>query len=201
MPSPFPGMDPYLEHPSLWPDVHNKFISELQTALNSRLPKNYVARMEARVYISDENDPGRQVIVPDLRIETSPVRAAVKASKVTAGMEVAEPLEYPMSFEEEITEVFLTIQESKSNSLVAVIEVLSYTNKVAGSAGRKSFLEKKRETLGSTAHWIEIDLLRKGNVCRPLRRWWHPITALPCRGEMPARKLVTGRFNSAKSCR
>ncbi|MFN0055331.1 MAG: DUF4058 family protein [Planctomycetales bacterium] len=23
MPSPFPGMDPYLEDPGLWPDVHH----------------------------------------------------------------------------------------------------------------------------------------------------------------------------------
>ncbi len=27
MPSPFPGMDPYLEPPHLWPDVHHALIS------------------------------------------------------------------------------------------------------------------------------------------------------------------------------
>jgi hypothetical protein len=26
MPSPFPGMDPYLENPEFWPGVHNRLI-------------------------------------------------------------------------------------------------------------------------------------------------------------------------------
>jgi hypothetical protein len=26
MPSPFPGMDPYLEHPDLWPEVHSRWL-------------------------------------------------------------------------------------------------------------------------------------------------------------------------------
>jgi hypothetical protein len=25
---PFPGMDPWLEHPALWPDVHNRLIDD-----------------------------------------------------------------------------------------------------------------------------------------------------------------------------
>ncbi|MEM9908830.1 MAG: DUF4058 family protein [Cyanobacteria bacterium P01_D01_bin.44] len=27
MPSPFPGMDPYLEHPQTWPNVHHPQIA------------------------------------------------------------------------------------------------------------------------------------------------------------------------------
>ncbi len=38
MPPPFPGMDPYLEHPDLWPDFHNNLASEIQFALNRLLP-------------------------------------------------------------------------------------------------------------------------------------------------------------------
>lgn len=55
MPSPFPGMDPYLESPHLWPDVHHGLITEIQHFLNPRLRPNYFARVELRVYIvSDE---------------------------------------------------------------------------------------------------------------------------------------------------
>ena len=68
MPSPFPGMDPYLEEPGLWPDVHLGLISQIQAQLNQRLRPKYHVRVEERVYISDENDPGREVIIPDLRI-------------------------------------------------------------------------------------------------------------------------------------
>lgn len=53
MPSPFPGMDPYLESPTLWPDVHHGLISESQAALNPNLRPRYVARVELRVYVSD----------------------------------------------------------------------------------------------------------------------------------------------------
>ena len=37
MPSPFPGMDPCLEKPSLWPDVHHELISEIRATLNRHL--------------------------------------------------------------------------------------------------------------------------------------------------------------------
>lgn len=29
----FPGMDPYLEHPSLWPDVHHSLIAAIRDAM------------------------------------------------------------------------------------------------------------------------------------------------------------------------
>ena len=64
MQSPFPGMDPYLEDPSLWPDVHHGLISEMQAVLNRQLRPQYHVRVEERVYISDENDPGRKAIIP-----------------------------------------------------------------------------------------------------------------------------------------
>ena len=66
MQSPFPGMDPYLEDSSLWPDVHHGLISEMQAVLNRQLRPQYHVRVEERVYISDENDPGRKAIVPDV---------------------------------------------------------------------------------------------------------------------------------------
>ena len=59
MPSPFPGMDPYLEAPTIWPDVHLNLISATQEALNSSLRPRCVARVELRAYLSDDDDPGR----------------------------------------------------------------------------------------------------------------------------------------------
>ncbi len=69
MPSPFPGMDPYLEAPELWPNVHHGLISEIQATLHQRLRPRYRSLVEERVYISDEMDPGRKVIVPDVAIQ------------------------------------------------------------------------------------------------------------------------------------
>ena len=38
MPSPFPGMDPYLEAKGLWPDFHNALATEIRNELNGCCP-------------------------------------------------------------------------------------------------------------------------------------------------------------------
>jgi hypothetical protein len=52
MPSPFPGMDPYLEEPGFWVDVHLSLICEIQARLNVQLRPNYYARIDERVYFT-----------------------------------------------------------------------------------------------------------------------------------------------------
>ena len=53
MPTPFPGMDPYLEHPALWPDVHNGLIAELRNTLASQLRPRYYVALEERTYLAE----------------------------------------------------------------------------------------------------------------------------------------------------
>ncbi|MEJ7590535.1 MAG: DUF4058 family protein [Planctomycetaceae bacterium] len=43
MPSPFPGMDPFLEQPAVFPDFHNRFIAYLSEFLKPDLPQPYYA--------------------------------------------------------------------------------------------------------------------------------------------------------------
>src|SRR5271155_269359 len=106
MPSPFPGMDPYLESPVIWPDVHLNLISGIQAALNPGLRPRYVARVELRVYVSDDDDPGREALVPDVRIE-KPKRQGAKKSKGISGGSIAEPLTVPLLIDDEIEEARL----------------------------------------------------------------------------------------------
>jgi hypothetical protein len=68
MPSPFPGMDPYLERSSLWPDVHTELISTIRANLNLHLGPSYFAHIQDRIYISTEDDPGRMELSPDVRM-------------------------------------------------------------------------------------------------------------------------------------
>src|SRR5436190_6277956 len=69
MPSPFPGMDPYLEAPSLWPGFHNKFASELGTELNATLPAPYYADLEMREEVGIIEEGGAKTrIVPDITV-------------------------------------------------------------------------------------------------------------------------------------
>ncbi len=43
MPSPFPGMDPYLEDPAVWPDFNHRFATILSEELNDQLPAPFYA--------------------------------------------------------------------------------------------------------------------------------------------------------------
>lgn len=51
MPSPFPGMDPYLENRLVWEDFHTTFLVSLRAALKPLLPSDFVARLEERLYV------------------------------------------------------------------------------------------------------------------------------------------------------
>jgi hypothetical protein len=155
-------MDSYLEAPWIWPDVHHGLISESQAALNRHLRPRYVARMELRVYISDDDDPGRTALVPDLRVEIGPKRKGTKKPKSELALAATEPLIVPTLMDEEVEEAFLKIIHVESESLVTLIEVLSPTNKIRGSRGRASFMAKRHETMNTDVHWVEIDLLRAG---------------------------------------
>ena len=165
MPSPFPGMDPYLEAPGLWPDVHHGLTSEIQAVLNRQLRPKYHVRVEERVYISDENDPGRKVIIPDLQIHDAGAqysRSLWTPETAASTATLVEPVLLTTLIEDEIHEPYLELVDHASRSVVAVIEILSPANKVAGSRGRASYEQKRQETMRSFTHLVEVDLLRDG---------------------------------------
>ena len=164
MPSPFPGMDPYLENPTHWSDVHHGLISEIQARLNQQLRPKYFARVEERVYISDEYDVGRSVIIPDVRLMTDDSESwrHVTSPTRTSGTATIEPIEITTLIDDEIHEARLEIIDVEHRSVVTVIEILSPTNKVQGSRGQESYADKRRDTLHSPSHLVEIDLLRAG---------------------------------------
>ncbi|MBI3947905.1 MAG: DUF4058 family protein [Armatimonadetes bacterium] len=49
MPSPFPGMDPYIEEPEVWSDFHGGLAEEIRAELNRSLLNRYVVRLGPRV--------------------------------------------------------------------------------------------------------------------------------------------------------
>ncbi|QDU22358.1 DUF4058 family protein [Urbifossiella limnaea] len=168
MPSPFPGMDPYLEHPALWPDVHHELISAIREQLNQVVRPRYIARVEERLYLASDYDPTDPFQrVPDVTVGLSRPDAAA----TTAAIAIAEPLVVRQA--EPTREARVEVRDARTHEVVTVIEVLSHANKTPGSAGRRSFLEKRDEVLASPAHWVEIDLLRAGAGHRLRQRYPH----------------------------
>ncbi|MGC8640091.1 MAG: DUF4058 family protein [Isosphaeraceae bacterium] len=173
MPSPFPGMDPYLEKPGLWRDVHLNLIASTQGFLNGELRPKYLVRVEERTYVADESEAALalQARYPDVEVLGRPgwEKSRFSPRGETAQLEVAEPVIATTWFEEEVHEAFLKIIDRESRDVVTVIEILSPTNKIPGSAGRRSFEDKRREVMYSPCHWVEIDLLR-GSRLAPVPR-------------------------------
>ena len=54
MPSPFPGMDPYLEDEKIWPDFHHALVSALYQTLLPNLTDRYRARIAQRHYVTEQ---------------------------------------------------------------------------------------------------------------------------------------------------
>src|SRR5437899_5275600 len=46
MPSPFPGMDPFLETNPIFQELHTQMLAEMQAQLQPQLRPKYVARLE-----------------------------------------------------------------------------------------------------------------------------------------------------------
>jgi hypothetical protein len=162
MPSPFPGMDPFLEDPGLWPDVHHELISTIRGILNEVLKPKYYVRIEQRVYVSDETDPGWSVIIPDARILHQPLESAANVGTPNPASAIAEPVVATTLIEEEPAEARLEIVDRTLRQVVTVMEILSPANKIARAHGRRSYQRKRLEVMRSPSHFVEIDLLRDG---------------------------------------
>ena len=86
MPSPFPGMDPYLESPHLWPDVHHSLLNQIRNVLQQILRPRHVVRVSLRVYESDE----RCLRDPEIKEARLEIRSPRSDSPVTR-IEIVSP--------------------------------------------------------------------------------------------------------------
>ena len=149
MPSPFPGMDPYLENPELWPDVHNRLIAALGDELSPRLRPNYYVALEERTY---PEEPGELVLVGQ----------ALEQSRTPTMVEVKLPVGA------EVRETFLEVRTASEGEVVTVLELLSPANKRSGT-GRRMYLDKREVILSTRTSLVELDLLRAGKPMPTVR--------------------------------
>src|SRR5215472_5178905 len=152
MPSPFPGMDPYLEHPEFFPGLHDTFIVFLCEFLQPRLPEPYFAATRARVWVEYTD----RSITPDLNLSRTdqpskgPAAAGESRGAVAVGL---RPLTVP---DEEMREIFLEIRTARGKrQLVTAVELLSLSNKTPGDSGRGLYLAKQTELHSSQVNIVE----------------------------------------------
>src|SRR5438132_11833304 len=100
MPSPFPGMDPYLETPALWSDFHASFITYWRDALIDALPDNYEVRIDEKVSLVEINPPREKLIEPDVAVtQRGPSKGF--PSGPPPGVATLEPVTLSLVIEEE----------------------------------------------------------------------------------------------------
>jgi hypothetical protein len=149
----FPGMDPYLENPEVWSEVHFGLIAGLARSLNAVITPKYRAAVEKRVY-SDALLVG----IPDVSVFPKDTDgASLKQTTAT----LSEPIAVTVPMMDEVQERFLEIREVGTGLVVTVVEVLSPKNKRVGE-GQQKYDAKRQKILNSEANLVEIDLLRSG---------------------------------------
>ena len=171
--NPFPGMNPYLENPGLWPGAHNRLIVGLGNMLARRLRPAYSVGIQERVRISAEpggngsggGSNGNGVRIPDVVVLTA---AAPVPGEGTGTGELRFPMParskdaiaVQLPATELLKERYLEVRRVDNRQVIAIIELLSPTNK--GGDGYREYLGKRAATLYSPTHLVEIDLLRAG---------------------------------------
>ena len=162
MPSPFPGMDPYLEG-DLWSSVHASLSVEIARQLSPKLRPRYVPLIQKR-FVADMPQPSGEVeishaesiLYPDIGV----AERAKQRGGGAPGAVATAPLQLKTLMPELVPVHWVEVRDVAERLLVTAIEVLSPVNKRGD--GRREYLKRRKKLLLSSAHLIEIDLLRQG---------------------------------------
>ena len=162
MPSPFPGMDPYLEDQHYWEEFHSKFMNWAQDTLAEQVPEAYEVRIEEprvphRRRRSDFQANSSSQMAAVLRqpgVGSAPVSAANALTLVPVSLSL------PMYELEEVIEHRIEIRHRPDRVLVTVIELLSPSNKEP--PGDRLYSRKRLELIHQVVHLVELDFLIGG---------------------------------------
>ena len=160
MPTPFPGMDLYLERAGMWEEVHTRLIVAIADTLGPQVRPKYRVGVEQRTYLAVLTPDEYELVgKPDVLV-AAPRRheQSIQATTTTVGI-APKVVQLPMP--EEVIERHLTVRDVVTGEVITVLELLSPTNKLTRD-GRRQYARKRRQVLGSATHFIEMDLLRAG---------------------------------------
>lgn len=168
MPSPFPGMDPYLEG-DMFQEFHDRLANQISVQLMPLLSPKYVALLAKR-YVFDRpalgifDAPLERILYPDVHV-VAPSEALPAPVGGNTGLAIAEPpIELPSLLPEQVPILSLEIRDVADRRLVTIIEILSPVNKYG--EGVRDYAERRTEILQTATHLLEIDLLRRGTRIR-----------------------------------
>ncbi len=182
MPSPFPGMDPFIEVNPRWEGFHAWFVRKLaEQALPRAREFGCWIDVERSVYQREPSGETMLVGEPDQSVG---VDASIPAWSLTSSggtVALAEPRAIhevgldPTNLERVKQDSLVVRELGAFQRVLAVVEVLSPANKSGNYVPR--YLEKRRRLLASPAHFMEIDFLRGGS--NPSRQLFRELPPTP----------------------
>ncbi len=157
MPSPFPGMNPYLEQSDAWTDFHDNFIIRIQEVLSSQVGPNYLVKLEVQLILHERSAEERRFF----GIADVAVAEPVARERPGATVLLPAPIQLELPAVEIEKHRSIEVRDRKNRRLVTVIELLSPANKTPGT-DRDDYLNKRKKIFAGTTHLVEIDLRRGG---------------------------------------
>src|SRR5262249_9036872 len=157
MPSPFPGMNPYIEQDAFWQDFHLELLPAMRGRLVAQVRPKYIVMLDEHIYVQElPPEPRRLVGRADVSLAAPPRPRAEEA----AGVGILQaPVQVQIPVQDVRRVPFLEVRDRLGRELITVVELLSPANK-RGGPDREQYLAKREKLLESPAHLVEIDLLR-----------------------------------------
>ncbi|MFN6559806.1 MAG: DUF4058 family protein [Nostoc sp. ChiSLP01] len=152
MPSPFPGMDAYLEG-YLWSDVHNALASKIRAFLTPQLRPKYAARLE--VYVVEDISPASEIGILYADVEVLQIKLRRDVTPPTATSNIATtpaPPTFPVIQPIQVRIPTIEIRDTTKNVLVSCIEILSPVNK--REPGLTDYRKKRQRLYNANVHLI-----------------------------------------------
>jgi hypothetical protein len=158
MPSPFPGMNPYLEGTRVYEEFHDSLASQLQRQLNRALPPGYRARLGSEIILREPSAEARGLARRGdtgifLHSDEPPEPAG------TSTLQAPRQTTLPVRVREEESWYVDIILPNLDQRVVTHVEILSPSNK---RQDRNIYIDKRSRMLRSDVSLVEIDLLRAG---------------------------------------
>lgn len=154
----FPGMDPYIEAPGIWQDVHHRVITAICDQLQAQLVPRYVALITPYIAFESLEITPVRMAAPDISLYERDVPGASSHAVAIA----PAPLTGTAVMEVPTRYARVEVRTVADATLVTAIELLSPVNKRPGADGADAYEKKRQQLFFSDAHLLEIDLLRGG---------------------------------------
>ena len=167
MPSPFPGMDPYIESQQRFHTFHTAFIAACAEAINDHLQPPYFAAVDERVLVDVDDSGGRPVahrLGPDVAVVAEGEAAGFPpTAEPRGGTATITPVMLPQAVVtlDQPTQKLIEIRGLPEQRLVTTVELLSPSNKKSGP-DRDAFLLKRADLLRHGVNVVDLDLLLTG---------------------------------------